>query len=125
MSTVYNLMVTASGLLPNAALIVDAFHVIQLANKMIGDVRRQATFAHYRRRGRATDPERVIKTLLVRDKGRLSDAARGKLLCTLADLRDGGRRLGAAWQAKELLRAVIGLSPNQAGVATTGHQLRR
>jgi transposase len=125
MSTVYKSVVTTSGLLPNAALIVDAFHVIQLANKMIGDVRRRVTFEHYRRRGRATDPEYTIKNLLVRGKEKLSDRARNKVLCTLADLGDGGRQIGAAWRAKELLRAVIGLSPNRTGVATTGHQIRR
>lgn len=125
MSTVYKSMVTTSGLLPGAALIVDAFHVIQLANKMIGDVRRRVTFEHYRRRGRATDPEYTIKNLLVRGKERLSDRARHKLLCTLADLGDGGRQIGAAWRAKELLREVIKLSPNQTGVATTGHRIRR
>jgi transposase len=124
MSTVYKSVVATSGLLPNATLIVDAFHVIQLANKMIGDVRRRVTFERYQRRGRATDPEYTIKNLLVRGKEKLSDRARNKLLCTLADLGDGGRRIGAAWRAKELLRAVIGLSPNRTGVATTGHQIR-
>jgi transposase len=125
MSTVYKSMVTTSGLLPNAALIVDAFHVIQLANTMVGDVRRRVTFEHHRRRGRATDPEYTIKNLLVRGKEKLSDQARHKLLCTLADIGDRGRQIGAAWRAKELLRTVIALSPNQTGVATTGHQLRR
>ena len=125
MSTVYKSVVTTSGLLPNATLIVDAFHVIQLANTMIGDVRRRVTFEHYGRRGHATDPEYTIKNLLVRGKEKLSDRARNKLLCTLADLGDGGRQLGAAWRAKELLRAVIALSPNRTKVATTGHQLRR
>jgi transposase len=125
MSTVYKSMVTTSGLLPNAALIVDAFHVVQLANKMVGDVRRRVTFEHYRRRGRATDPEYTIRNLLVAGKQRLSDRARNKVLCTLADLGEHGRQIGAAWRAKELLRAVTGLSPNQTGVATTGHRLRR
>ncbi len=125
MSTVYKSVAATSGLLPNATLIVDAFHVIQLANTMIGDVRRRVTFEHYRRRGRATDPEYTIKNLLVRGAEKLSDRARNKLLCTLADLGDGGRQIGAAWRAKELLRAVIALSPNRTKVATTGHQLRR
>ncbi|MGI8306395.1 transposase [Saccharopolyspora hattusasensis] len=58
-------------------------------------------------------------------KEKLSERARNKLLCVLADLGGYGRQIGAAWRAKELLRAVIGLSPNQTGVATTGHRLRR
>lgn len=125
MFSVYKSMVTTSGLLPDAALIVDAFHVIQLANKMVGDVRRRVTFEHYRRRGRVADPEYTIKNLLVRGKERLSERARKKVLCTLADLGEHSRQLGAAWRPKELLRAVIGLSPNQTGVATTGHQMRK
>jgi transposase len=125
MSTVYKSMVVTSGLLPNATLVVDAFHVIQAANKMVGDVRRRVTFEHYRRRGRAGDPEYTIRNLLVRGQEKLSHRARHKVLCALADLGEYGRQLGAAWRAKELLRAVIGLSPNQTGVATTGHRLRR
>ena len=103
---------------------MDLFHVVQLANKMIGDVRRRVTFEHYGRRGRAGDLEYAIKNLLVRGKEKLSERARNKVLCALADLGEGGRQIGAAWRAKELLRAVIGLSPNQTGVATTGHRLR-
>ena len=125
MSTVYKSVVATRGLLPNAALIVDAFHVIQLANTMVGDVRRRVTFEHYGRRGRATDPEYAIKNLLVRGKEKLSERARNTLLCALADLGGGERQIGTAWRAKELLRAVIGLSPNQTGVATTGHRLRQ
>jgi transposase len=117
-------MVTTSGGLPNASLIVDAFHVIQLANTMIGDVRHRVTFEHHRRRGRATDPEYTIKNLLVRGAEKLSHRARHKLLCTLAGL-GGGPQVGTAWRAKELLRAAIALSPNRTGVATTGHQIRR
>jgi transposase len=125
MSTVYKSVVATSGLLPKAALVVDAFHVVQLANKMIGDVRRRVTFEHYHRRGRATDPEYTIKNLLVRSQEKLCERARQKLLCTLADLSGGhGRQIGAAWRAKELLRDVIKLSPNQTRVATTSHQIR-
>ena len=125
MSSVYKSMVATSGLLPHATLIADGFHVVQLANKAVGDVRRRVTFEHYGRRGRATDPEYAIKSVLVRGKEKLSHHTRHKLLCTLADLGDGGRQIGAAWRAKEHLRAVIALSPNQTGVATTSHQIRR
>jgi hypothetical protein len=46
LSSVYKSAVTTSGLLPNAALVADMFHVAQLCNKMIGDVRRRVTFEH-------------------------------------------------------------------------------
>ncbi|MEO3858003.1 transposase [Acrocarpospora sp. B8E8] len=123
MSSVYKSAVTTSGLLPGAQLIVDLFHVIQLANKMIGDVRRRVTFERRGRRGRAADPEYVIKGLLVRGRERLSERARHKLLCALADLGEGGRQIGAAWRAKELLRDLVRLSPNQTGLAPTRPQI--
>ena len=59
-----------------------------------------------------TDPEYTIKGLLVRNDEKLSDAARGRLLCTLADLGDAGFPLGTAWRAKELLRDVLEALPD-------------
>ena len=53
--------------LPDAQLAVDLFHVVHLAVKMTGDVRRRAVRAKYGRRGRPGDPEYGIKNLLVRD----------------------------------------------------------
>ncbi|GIH69857.1 hypothetical protein Mth01_21100 [Sphaerimonospora thailandensis] len=123
MSTVYKSAVTTSGLLPNAHLVVDLFHVVQLANKAVGDVRRRVTFERYGRRGRATDLEYTIKNLLVRGKEKLSERAQGKLLCALSDLGDGGHQIGAAWRAKELLRDLVKLSPNQTGRAPTRPQI--
>src|SRR5262245_6756909 len=92
---------------------------------MVGDVRRRLTFEHYGRRGRATDPEYAIKNLLVRGAEKLSERARGRLLCTLADLGDAGRQLGAAWRAKEHLRDLTKLSPNQTGIAPTRPQISK
>jgi hypothetical protein len=123
LSSVYKSAVTKSGLLPNAKLVADMFHVAQLCNKMVGDVRRRVTFEHYGRRGRAGDPEYVIKGLLVRGQEKLSKRARHKLLCALADLGDGGRQIGAAWRAKELVRDLLKLSPNRTGVAPTRPQI--
>jgi transposase len=121
MSTVYKSAARAA--LPNAVLCVDFFHVSQLANKMIGDVRRRVTYERYGRRGRATDPEYTVKGLLVRGEERLSAKARGKLLCALAGLGDAGRQLTAAWKAKELLRRVLALSPTRTGRATCRSQV--
>jgi transposase len=123
MSSVYKSAVTKSGLLPNAKLIVDMFHVAQLCNKMVGDVRRRVTFERYGRRGRATDLEYTIKGLLLRGQEKLTKRARHKLLCALGDLGDGGRQIGAAWRAKELVRDLLKLSPNRTGVAPTRPQI--
>jgi len=43
--------------LPDAVIVVDHFHVVQLANKMLSTVRRRTTAEVRGRRGRATDPE--------------------------------------------------------------------
>jgi transposase len=116
MSTVFKAAVREA--LPNAALAVDFFHVSQLANKAVGDVRRRVTYENHGRRGRAADPEYKIKNLLVRGAEKLSENARGRLLCTLSTLGDAGRQLTAVWKAKELLRNVLKLSPTRTGRAT-------
>jgi transposase len=123
MSSVYKSAVLKGGLLPNAKLIVDLFHVVQLANKMVSGVRRRITFEQYGRRGRATDPEYQVRNLLVRGAEKLSKNVRHKLLCTLSELGDGGRQISAAWRAKELLRDLVKLSPNQAGIAPARPQI--
>ena len=45
---------------------LDLFHVVQLAVKAVGDVRRQSTREKYGRRGKEGDPEYGIKGLLQR-----------------------------------------------------------
>jgi pimeloyl-ACP methyl ester carboxylesterase len=47
--------------LPRAQLVVDLFHVVQLAVKMTGDVRRRAVREKYGRRGRSGDAEYGVK----------------------------------------------------------------
>jgi transposase len=48
-------------MLPHATLTADLFHVVQLAVKAVGDVRRRVVRARYGRRGRSGDPEYGIK----------------------------------------------------------------
>ena len=59
-------------MLPRATLTADLFHVVQLAVKAVGDVRRRVVRARYGRRGRSGDPEYGIKGLLVRNLEHLS-----------------------------------------------------
>jgi len=61
-------------MLPRAVLTVDLFHVVQLAVKAVGDVRRRVVRARYGRRGRSGDPEYGVKGLLVRNLEHLSPA---------------------------------------------------
>jgi transposase len=53
MCTIY--AAAARRMLPGARLAVDLFHVVQLAVKATGDVRRRVVRGKYRRRGRSGD----------------------------------------------------------------------
>jgi transposase len=77
-------------MLPHATLTVDLFHVVQLAVKAVGDVRRRVLRARYGRRGRSRDPEYGIKGLLVCNLEHLSAAQFAKIIDALD--RDRGRR---------------------------------
>ena len=95
-------------MLPRARLVVDLFHVVQLAVKVTGDVRRRAVREKYGRRGRPGDPEYGLKGLLVRNLEHLSPAQFAKVIDTLG--RDWhGQETLAAWIAKEKLRDVLNL----------------
>ena len=87
-------------MLPHATLTDDLFHVVQLAVKAVGDVRRRVVRTHYGRRGRSSDPEYGIKGLLVRNLEHLSPAQFGKIMDTLGGNRYG-QEIAAAWIAKE------------------------
>jgi hypothetical protein len=95
-------------MLPKAILAVDLFHVVQLAVKMTGDVRRRAAREKYGRRGRSGDPEYGIKRLLGRNLENLTPAQFGKVVDTLSADRHG-QQAAAAWIGKELLRDALNL----------------
>jgi transposase len=95
-------------ILPGARIAVDLFHVVHLAVKMTGDVRRRVVRGKYGRRGRSGDPEYGIKNLLVRNLEHLSPAQFAKIISTLqAD--PAGQEIAAAWIGKEKLRHVLSL----------------
>src|SRR5260370_36381637 len=109
---------------PGARLVVDLFHVVQLAVKVTGDVRRRVVREKCRRRGRSGDPEYGVKSLLVRNLEHLSPAQFAKIMDTLGGDRDGQEIL-AAWIAKEKLRDVINLRARVTGSAPLGPALPR
>ena len=80
-------------MLPAAQLVVDLFHVVQLAVKMTGDVRRRAVREKYGRRGRSGDGEYRIKGLLVRNLEHLGPAQFAKVIGTLG----GDRQARRSW----------------------------
>jgi transposase len=94
--------------LPQAQTAVDLFHVVQLAVKAVGDVRRRATREKYGRRGKEGDPEYGLKGLLNRNLESLSPAQFGKVVETL-DADGHGQEIAIAWIAKEKLRDTLNL----------------
>ena len=101
-------------MLPGARIAVDLFHVVQLAVKTTGDVRRRAIRELYGRRGRAADPEYGIKTLLNRNLENLSPEQFEKIIETL-DATAPGQQLATAWIAKEKLRDALRLRARVTG----------
>ena len=110
-------------MLPRATLIVDLFHVVQLAVKAVGDVRRRVVRARYGRRGRSGDPEYGIKGLLVRNLEHLSPAQFAKIIDTL-DRDRYGQEIAAASIAKEKLRDALNLRVRITGSVPCERQLR-
>jgi transposase len=110
-------------MLPRATLAADLFHVVQLAVKAVGDVRRRVVRARYGRRGRSGDPEYAIKGLLVRNLERLSPGQFAKVIDTL-DRDRYGQEIAAAWIAKEKLRDALNLRARVTGSTPCEHQVR-
>jgi transposase len=91
--------------LGHARVVVDHFHAVRLANAVVDQVRRrvqQATLGH---RGHKPDPLYRIRKLLLTAAEQLTQRGRVRLRAGLA-AGDPTGEVAAAWQGKELLRAV-------------------
>jgi transposase len=92
--------------LAHATVVVDHFHAVRLANTVVDQVRRrvqQATLGH---RGRKRDPlYRIRKLLLTAAAEQLTQRGQVRLRAGLT-AGDPTGEVAAAWQGKELLRAV-------------------
>ncbi|HEY6492763.1 MAG TPA: ISL3 family transposase [Trebonia sp.] len=110
-------------MLPGARIAVDLFHVVQLAVKTTGDVRRRAIRELYGRRGKAGDPEYGIKSLLNRNLESLSPEQFEKIIETL-DVTAPGQQLAIAWIAKEKLRDALNLRARVTGSTPCERQVR-
>jgi len=110
-------------MLPHAAIAVDLFHVVQLAVKTVGDVRRRATREIYGRRGKAGDPEYGIKHLLNRNLENLSPEQFEKIIEAL-DASAEGQQAAIAWIAKEKLRDALNLRARVTGSTPCERQVR-
>jgi transposase len=92
--------------LPAAAVSVDAFHLVKLANDMLTHVRQRVIREQKGRRGRGVDPAWVNRRLLLRAGDTLSDRALARLRATLRS-DDPTDEIGAAWGIKEQLRRLL------------------
>ena len=92
--------------LPAAAISVDAFHLVKLANDMLTRVRQRVSQQRKGRRGRGIDPAWTNRRLLLRAGNTLSPRALARLKAALrAD--DPTDEIGAAWGVKEQLRRLL------------------
>ncbi len=92
--------------LPNAAISVDAFHLVALANDMVTKVRQRLAREAHGRRGMVCDPAWANRRLLLRGADTLSAAGWARLERVLRT-DDPTDELGAAWGIKEQVRRLL------------------
>lgn len=97
---------TVTRQLPMARVSVDHFHLIQLANLMVTQVRQRVAREQLGHRGRKNDPAWAHRLLLLRAGDRLSEQALTRLFGVFAH-DDPTDELGAAWGVKEHLRMLL------------------
>jgi transposase len=110
--------------LPQAAIAVDPFHLVALANTAVTRVRQRVTGDRLDRRGHATDGVWANRRLLLRGRERRSDAAFTRMWNGCADLDPDGEIL-AAWIAKEELRELLALASRYATRHEIAHRHHR
>jgi hypothetical protein len=98
-----------SSRLATRTVVVDHFHAVRLANTVVDQVRRQTQQATLGHRGRKPDPLYRIRKLLLTAAEQLTSRGRVRLRAGLA-AGDPDGEVVAAWQGKELLRAVYAAS---------------
>ena len=92
--------------LPDAAVSVDHFHMVLLANDMLTQVRQRVSREQNGRRGLKTDKAWAHRQLLLRGYDTLSDAGKKRLDDVFAT-DDPSKELVAAWGVKEALRLML------------------
>jgi len=92
--------------LPTAAVSVDAFHLVQLANQALTAVRQRRAREVHDRRGRACDPAWANRRLLLRAADTLSARAWTRLERVFA-VDDPTGQLEWAWAIKEHVRMLL------------------
>ncbi|WP_246859922.1 transposase, partial [Mycobacterium helveticum] len=123
-AAVYAAAIRTPGLLPNATLVVDHFHLVALANDALTKVRRRVTWDLRDRRGRKLDPEWANRRRLLRARERLSDKSFATMWNAIVDEDSSGQIL-SAWIAKEELRTLCSTVRVGGDAHLTRHRLHR
>lgn len=120
MCTVFKSAICTS--LPHARLVVDRFHVAQMANAALTEVRRRVTVQHRGRRGRKGNREWELRNRLTRSGARMHakhlDSMIGDLLALPKKI---GEPILRAWNVKEDLMdllALHGTHPDRTQIST-------
>lgn len=92
-------------MLPTAAQVADPFHVIQLANRMLDEVRRRVQNETLGHRGRKDDPLYRARRRLLLARQRLTDAQTDRVM-GLVRAGDPRSEVGYAYSAKEVVRQI-------------------
>lgn len=112
--------------LPRARTVVDRFHLVQLADNTLDEVRCRITHRMRDRRGRTGDIEGDLRNKPRRNRENLRDKDLARID---ADLRLLGPAFGAAiraaWDAKEALRDLLSLAATHAPRTVTSRRRTR
>lgn len=113
-------------MLPNATLVVDHFHLVQLANQALTEVRRRVTVQVRGRRGRKGNREWELRNRLTRCAARMPGEHVDALLDELSALPAAiATPILAAWNAKEDLLDLLALArtnPDRQHIARRLHR---
>lgn len=109
--------------LPDAVVVADRFHLVQLANQTLTEVRQRATRDVRGRRGRKKDPEWAGRRRLLTGHENLSVAAFTKMWNQLIDAGDPGQEILYAYTVKERLRSLLALAGTAPDRSVISHRL--
>ncbi len=116
--------IATAGLLPNAVVVVDHFHLVKLANDAVTKVRRRVTWETQGRRGRQVDPPWANRRRLLSARERLSPKGFAAMWNGCADADPSNQIIGA-YIGKELLRDLLALARRDASRHQISEALHR
>jgi transposase len=100
--------------LPHAVIVADHFHIVQLANRVVTEVRRRLTLQVRGRRGRKGNREWELRNRLTRSAQRMHADHLDPMVDDLHSLpKRIGKPILAAWNAKEDLLDLLALTRTQ------------